>query len=309
MNSDEINTPETYPEAISFLTIQTERAIAISQSIAGHDAGERRFWASLLFTRLCTICVSILFLCPKSKINPIGIHWDFSAIASLVRNAYELSLTLYYLCFEKVSDDEWIARLRVIQLHDCLSRQRMFRDFDPHDKQLAEFEKQANELRDELQKNPFFSGLPDKQQKRFLKGESALMLIQDEILQRMGTKDISFIRGYYRFLSAQTHSLPLSFYRMVERGDGRGEETKAETAYISASAKFCAEVLSGVSNEIELAFASLVSLEKLKPYDIGYLLRKATIKAKKQRTTQLIIMPGSSPSLSEVCTTCGSELE
>ena len=117
---------EYYPSVLSNFTDRVGHAVNSSYSAAGLASGPRRFWGSVLFTRLCTTSVSILFLCPHSKVNPHGKHWDFGSIASLSRNLYECALHFFYLAIEPVSEDEWLFRLKVMQLHDCKERQRMF---------------------------------------------------------------------------------------------------------------------------------------------------------------------------------------
>jgi len=185
------------------------------------------------------------------------VHWDFGAVASLTRNLLECALAFFYLAIEVVSEDEWKARLKVMQLHDCMSRFRMFRDFDPNDEQLKKFEDQANELRSILEANAFFGNLPQPQRKKLLKGEQASILIQDEILQRMG-EAASGIRGYYRFLSSHMHSFPLGFYRMAEQGRGRGVENEVEKGYISSALEYCAEILTRCTDDMRQAVADVV---------------------------------------------------
>jgi hypothetical protein len=64
-----------------------EHAIAISHKTAGHPAdSSRQYWASVLFTRLCSAAISILHICPGSPANTAGTHWDFSSLAPLVRS-------------------------------------------------------------------------------------------------------------------------------------------------------------------------------------------------------------------------------
>lgn len=150
-----------YNKEIADFTEAVEQAINASLLASSHDAGLKRYWASVLFTRLCTSSVSILLLCPRSKIDPNGKFWDCSAVSSLTRNLYECVIFFFYIGIENVSDDEWKARLRVMQLHDCMERCRMFEAFDANDPQLPEFQKQADGLRSDLNKNAYFSSLPE----------------------------------------------------------------------------------------------------------------------------------------------------
>src|SRR5450759_356464 len=233
---------EDYQSSLDRFTDAVEKAIVSSHAGTGLDAGERRFWGSVLFTRLCTISVSILWLSPRSKVNAAGKHWDFGSVASMARNLFECALQFYYLGVDSVSDDEWYARLKVMQLHDCLERCRMFRAFNPDDPQLARFEQQANELKEPLQKNTYFLQLPEPLRKTLLRAERACILTQDEILERMGRFDPK-TRGYYRFLSSHAHSFPLAFYRMAEHNRGRGEENDVEKGYMASTLEFWADVV------------------------------------------------------------------
>src|SRR5450759_395863 len=106
---------EDYQSSLDRFTDAVEKAIVSSHAGTGLDAGERRFWGSVLFTRLCTISVSILWLSPRSKVNAAGKHWDFGSVASMARNLFECALQFYYLGVDSVSDDEWYARLKVMQ--------------------------------------------------------------------------------------------------------------------------------------------------------------------------------------------------
>ena len=111
----------------------------------------------------------------------------------------------FYLAIENVTEDEWLTRLRVMQLHDCTSRIGMFRDLGWNQEQLKGFEEDAAGLRTRITGNSFFSALPQSVQKRLLGGHQASMLTYDEILKRTGETS-SFVWGYYKFLSSQVHA-------------------------------------------------------------------------------------------------------
>lgn len=247
---------EYYRSTLDHFTDVLEQAIISSHAAAGLDAGQRRFWGSVLFTRLCTTSISILWLCPRSKVNLDGDHWDFGSIASLARNIFECALQFLYLAIEPVSDDEWFARLKVMQLHDCKERCRMFRAFDANDPQLAGFKEQADELKGLLQSNAYFSLLPEPLKKTLLRGERATIFTQDEILQRMGEFDPK-TRGYYRFLSSHAHSFPLAYYRMAEHNRGRGEENDVEKGYIASTLEFCTDLIKVSTDALQKSFADI----------------------------------------------------
>jgi hypothetical protein len=196
-------------------------------------------------------------LCPGSKVIPRGDHWDFGAVASLTRNLLECALHLYYLAIEPIKDEEWAARLKITQLHDCKERQRMFRAINPDDPQLEAFEGQANDLRAILQQNPYFASLPESERQSLLRGQRPSILTQDEIYARIGGLPANF-RGLYRFYSSHAHSFPLAFYRTGERNRGRGEENDIEKGYIAGALDFSAEVLMKITSDFQNSFVGLV---------------------------------------------------
>jgi hypothetical protein len=213
-------------------------AIRVSKAAAGRWADLRRGWATTLFTRICTCSVSTLTLVPGSMFSPK--HWkhfDLSAVASLSRTLVEIYLAFFYLCIDKIDDIEWRSRLNLFHLHDCSSRARMFKEFDPGDPQIAGLEAQANELRGRLRSLSYFTSLSEKQQSVFLKGDKAFFLGRDQIVAKVGM-DIGHFRAMYRFLSSHVHSLPLAFYRMKEREQGRGIESDIEKGYIATALDF-----------------------------------------------------------------------
>src|SRR5260370_31945024 len=100
-----------------------DHAIPLSHKTAGHPADSpRQYWASVLFTRLCSAATSVLHLCPGSPANTAGTHWDFSSLTPLVRSLVQTGLMLFYLGAEVVGEDESRARVLIMQLRDCTER-------------------------------------------------------------------------------------------------------------------------------------------------------------------------------------------
>lgn len=256
-----METKNLYSSAVAEFSAALEKAIATSQASSFHHVDERRYWAALLFTRLCTTSASVLHLCPTSKLNHDGIHWDFGSIATLSRNIFECALTFYYLGVEGIPDDEWNARRTVMYLHDCTSRLRMFRDFDPDDDQLCSFEEQARQLRAALKSNAFFKSLSKPLQEKILKGGQANILTREEILQRMGDTWSGY-NGLYRFYSAQAHSFPMGFYRMAEQNRGRGVENETEIGYIQGALTFNTYTLKSCTDNMVDLFADKADFSK-----------------------------------------------
>src|SRR4051812_33602939 len=104
------------PRCISAL----DNSIILSQKIAGVPSESRRhFWASVLFTRLCSAGINLLHLCPGSPGNETWTYWDFSPLAPLVRCLVRTALHLFYFGTEVVEEDESRGRQLIMQLWDA----------------------------------------------------------------------------------------------------------------------------------------------------------------------------------------------
>jgi hypothetical protein len=201
----------------------------LSRDCAGIPAPTgRHFHASVLFTRLCVSAMSLQKLSPHPSLLGQDAHWDYASVCSITRNIIECYLIFYYLCIQVVDDTEWEARWRLFNLHDCMQRIKMFAVLN-----IAP-EWEASKVIEitiyELNSNSYFQGFTQKQQQYYLKGNTALFMSQDQIVQSYGG-DVNHFRFLYRFLSNQVHSLPMSFYRVGEQERGRGVESEVEVGY------------------------------------------------------------------------------
>jgi hypothetical protein len=259
----EIDVDEFYATQLNAFTKTLSVALASSQAAAGLNAGYRRHWASVLFTRMCSFGISLPSLSPGSIVNPDSLHWDFSSAASLARNLLECDLVFFYLCIDPDDEDTWLTRLNLIQLHDCLERHEMFRCWGHNTAQLKGFLEQADELRGKLSKCASFNALSGNLRKELLKGKISQMMTQDEILLRMGVSaaDVQHFRGYYRFLSSQAHTYPLGFYRMSEQ-NRTGLENRADKGYTAAALEFCGTHLKRAVQDFQHSFSDIVVFDQ-----------------------------------------------
>ena len=250
-----IVTNKDYNDALKKFDVVISGATSISQGAAGRPAqSSQHFYASTLFTRLCTSGVSLLYLSPRSRlVVPLFSHWDFSAIASLTRNLIECYTTFYYLCIDQVSEDEWNCRWNLFNLHDCLRRRKMFECFGENAVELKAFDDQAAELKARLLDNSCFSSLKENVQKDHLKAKSAYLFDQDTLAKRIGL-DAQFFRGLYIFLSSQVHTYPLGFYRTGEKNRGRGLENGVEKGYIEWMLSYATYFVRRASKEMVVLF-------------------------------------------------------
>ena len=244
-----------YRERVQGLDNVVRNCITLSQACAGFPAPtSAHYYASVLFTSLCTRGVSLAILAPHSPWSTkIVEQWDFSSMAGIVRSILEVRLTFFYLCSEPCSSEEWECRWNLFNLHDCISRFELFRDSSGEAKQLDGFSRQAHELRSRLNANPFFMGLPQKQRNKLIKGRDAYLSSLQDIAVRARI-DLSTFRWLYRLLSAQVHGLPMSFYRMGQQNRGRGVFSEAEEGYTSLCISFAISLLVAARDEMRAFF-------------------------------------------------------
>jgi hypothetical protein len=186
INSAQIQ--QNYAESLKSFTSALARCMHTSRQAMHIAAGERRYWGSVLFTRMITVGTSILSLCPGSVMAET-VNWDFASVASLVRNLHECALFFFYLAIEAISEDEWRARLNIMQLHDHTERRKMFKDFGSTKFDEETVEMVAADLHTKLTTNPFFVSLDGSRQKELLKGIRASLHSNKEIAQRMGDSE------------------------------------------------------------------------------------------------------------------------
>jgi hypothetical protein len=207
--------------------------ITLSQRYAGIPSPtSAHFFASVLFTSICSRAVSMAILLPSSKwAEKIVEHWDYASLAVLSRSLLEIRIAFYYLSVESCDRAEWECRWNLFNLHDCESRIHLFSEMAPESQDLDGFHEQSMELRERLQSNAFFSSLAASEQKKLIRGKNAFMFPLEEIAVNAGI-ELQQFRWLYKFLSSHVHGLPMSFYRMGRESErGRGVKSDVEEGY------------------------------------------------------------------------------
>ena len=229
-------------------------AISLSHRIAGtRSDSARQYWAGPMFTRLCSVAISVLHLCPGSPMDADGRHWDFSSLAPLVRSLVRTSSMLFYLSTEVVGDEESRARILVMQLGDSTERLRFFESFAGREQSVRSFEASGEEIRSKLEKNAYFEGLPVNVRNDLLSGKRASILSADEILDRMGVLDQQG-RALLSFISSHADVSPLAYYRTGEGNRGRGEENDIDKHYIATAVAIADEFLVRATADVGTLF-------------------------------------------------------
>ncbi|MCD8521608.1 MAG: DUF5677 domain-containing protein [Saccharospirillaceae bacterium] len=200
------------------------------------------YYASLLFTKLCTSGVTVLSICPPSSSIGKNKHWDCASVATLTRSVIETYLVFFYLCVEVCDSEEWEARWRLMNLHDHMSRLKMFKVMEGTEDQVRQFESYTNQVKSDLENTVYFQSLSEKVKKHYLKGNNAFFKSQDELIAAAGGSVDEF-RFRYRFLSNHAHSYPMGFYRMEEGGRGAGVESDLEIGYTGMCLAWAGDIL------------------------------------------------------------------
>lgn len=236
---DELN--DCYVDNVKNYQKTLEISKRISNKIGGRFVDERKGWASILFTKLCTTGNSLFLLAPHNSLTNQEDHWDYSSMFSLTRNLMECYQTFFYLCIENISKNEYILRKKLFDYHDLTSRKKLFSLMHDH-KQTEEDERIEEFVIKELKENELFKTLPEKQQSAYLKGDKAFFITREDIEERFGN-DRNAFKMYYKLLSSNTHSYPMGFYRIQGAGRGTGLKTPVEEGYSSLALKIANDYL------------------------------------------------------------------
>lgn len=219
-------------------------------------------YASVLFVATITRAVSLLNLAPHSPWAAKRIeHWDYASMAGVVRTMIELRSAFHYLCVDLCSPDEWNCRWNLFNLHDCVSRIRLF-DARGDGNEVAALSVQAEELRDRIRGNTFFQALDPKRHKKLLHGQTAYLYPLEALAKRAGM-DLDTFRWLYVLFSTHVHALPMSFYRISGEtgGRGRGLPSPAEQGYSSLCLSLAATLIVHTRDEFEKLFEGLPRAE------------------------------------------------
>jgi hypothetical protein len=150
-----------YVKRLDMLDNVVRDCIQVSHGFGGLVAPSmKHFYASVLFTSLLGRAISLLMLAPHSPWAQKRIeHWDYASASVILRTMTELRAAFHYLCIDECSDDEWDCRWNLLNLHDCVSRIRLFEAMPADKGELPGLAAQAETLREKLRANRHFAQL------------------------------------------------------------------------------------------------------------------------------------------------------
>lgn len=245
-----------YEERLGTFESVMRDCIGVSRKCMGiRSPTAAHYHASVLFTTLCTRAVSFAFVLPHCSWATRKVdHWDYASLSVLTRSLLEVRFAFSYLCIEECDEAEWNCRLNILNLHDCTARIHMFEEMEANDAGIPQLQESADQLKERLENNGYFQGLPGKEQRKYLRGKTAYVLPLEEIAESCGIGKTTF-RWLYKFLSSHVHGFPMSYYRMgpgVERG--RGLHSVTEEHYCQMCLSLVITAMSGARDEMATLF-------------------------------------------------------
>lgn len=187
--------------------IRSGVAIQISIEETGKPTTKAGSLSSMVFAKMCAHARSI------GAIVEFGM-FDHSAIMSITRMIIEACTMIGYLS-EDVDSDTWEFRHLVIRLHDTVNRIKLLRGY-PGEHDISDLKAGKAQLIESLKTHKSFSELNKDQQNGLLSGEQIFVGGMRRVAKAsLGWHEDRFT-AIYSYLSAHSHSSPMSFSRMRE---------------------------------------------------------------------------------------------
>lgn len=240
-------------------------AVKISRLGAGrYGESDKVVWACILFTKLCTSGRSLKKLLDHDIAKEYKNDWDYSSAFSLTRNIMECYQTFFYLCFDNISEEEYVARKALFNVHDYYSRKQFFSFFPEN----FDGERENHEIEaivvEQLENSTFFKNLDDKKKIIYLKGKNAFFISREDIEEKEEVNKNDF-RLWYKLLSANIHSYPMGFFRMIDEDRGTGVHSELEENYSAVALDLAESYLKRACIHMLKIFPDI--LEKISPQE------------------------------------------
>ena len=196
----------------------------------------RAILGEILIKKMVLTSKSIMKLLPKGEKSE---YWDFSSIATLIRNVIENYNIFFYLSIESIESDEVYFRIQLCEMHSEVERLKMYFSLKVNEETIQKQKSTIEELKSEIRENSFFKGLDREKQYQLLKGNRSFYLSHRDITQRhnmdVKNEDIDFI---YRYISNFLHTSPFSLANnRNEKPEGIVELMFLMTKYIDQAKK------------------------------------------------------------------------
>ena len=180
----------------------------ISSKVVGVEMALNHSLATAVLGKICVTATSVqsLFRGYEQRRLPF---LDHSSIATLCRSIIKSSIMYWYL-MESVSEEEWAFRLLVLKIHDTAARVRLFK---PLIAEAANNQRQMlQSLRDELSAMPLFRKKQEEQRSKIRGGQVMFVNGMRSVVESMNFES-EYFDSVYNYLSAYSHTSPLSYFR------------------------------------------------------------------------------------------------
>jgi hypothetical protein len=197
----DVASEEHFEKILQFLSVISSKIVDVPMSVS-HSL------ASAVLGRICVSGASVQALFRGHEDGRLPIL-DHVSIAVLCRWIVEASIMYWYL-MEEISEEEWAFRYQVLRVHDTASRVRLFKTLI---KEAADNQRSTLvELRKGLALMPLFKKRSEQQRTKLRSGEALYVNGMRSVVVSMGF-DEEYFDSVYNYLSAYTHSSPLSYFR------------------------------------------------------------------------------------------------
>jgi hypothetical protein len=159
----EVWNADAYRKTVKEYRHEAARALAATINYQYIDGGDRRYWSSVIFLRIALISRSLHIILPDIDLKFPHSWWDFASFANLARSVFETLLYFRYFT-EPCSNDEWAAKLKIMQLNDNVERMSYLATIGHTDEsKIGELRKA--ELLEKLNANPVIQSIDAKKRK------------------------------------------------------------------------------------------------------------------------------------------------
>jgi hypothetical protein len=238
-----------YALALRSFDISVCEAMAVGQAVGMRYEKPYIGYSTHVFARLCSHARALIEAAPRNRWVKKDSHsWDLSFTAGHTRAIMEGYLLFSYIAEEPSSNDEWLTKINIMNMNDCVRRKRLFKNYKSVEEE-TNFLEEESKLKDKLLNNQYFIKLDEKLKNQCLKGKVLMIPTRDQILEKVDF-DVGDFNALFDTLSNFTHILPMSYYRMSPNGRGSGLINEADFTYTTLSLLIASGIISSATDRI-----------------------------------------------------------
>lgn len=164
----------------------------------------------------------------------------------------EAAILAFYISDTALTPEQWELRKNVLWLNDATTRHRMFTGLGGS-QAPGEGREAIAMLRGRVEASAEFQSLEDERKRKILSGSEVYLHGLRAAVRGLGWQVEEF-NGMYAYLSAHSHSSPVSFIRMDEHGVDYRNPTRAQKSIAGISLEWSWKNLKAVTDRLEEVF-------------------------------------------------------